>query len=32
VSALIGTGVNELRDALATRLRALTGRNAISLP
>jgi GTPase len=32
VSALIGTGVNELRDALATRLQALTGRNAISLP
>jgi hypothetical protein len=32
VSALIGTGVHELRDALATRLQTLTHRNATSLP
>jgi GTP-binding protein HflX len=29
VSALTGAGVNELRDALATRLQALTGRIAV---
>jgi GTP-binding protein HflX len=32
VSALIGTGVHELRAALATRLQTLTRRNATSLP
>jgi len=31
-SALTDACVHELRDALATRLKALTGRNAISLP
>jgi GTP-binding protein HflX len=32
VSAVTGAGVQELRDELATRLRAMTGRSAISLP